>query len=48
MAGRIGTQRMLGGKDTFNPSHAVSLPLASSPCVPPWSIAPRPLAVPPA
>lgn len=35
MAGRIGTQRMRGGKDTFNPSHAASLPLASSPRVPP-------------
>lgn len=26
MAWRIGTQHMLGGKDTFNPSPAASLP----------------------
>lgn len=48
MARRIGTQHMLGGKDTFNPLCAVSLPLASSLCVSP-AASPRQLtAVPPA
>lgn len=49
MAGRIGTQRMLGGKDTFNPSGAASLPLASSLCSPPPAAAPcQAVAAPPA
>lgn len=34
MAGRIGTQHMLGGKKTFNPLRAVCLPLSSLLCVP--------------
>lgn len=43
MAGRIGTQRMLGGKDTFNPSCAASLPLS------PLHVSPHPAAhLPPA